>query len=212
MPRLILTHDGAAIREFELNKERITIGRKPHNEIHIDDPTVSGEHAAILTLQHAYVEDLNSTNGTRLNGKKVTKRQLQHGDVIKIGRHEFKFVDDAANNFERTVVLSPEAAAAVENPEAKKPAKKVFVKVIAGPKVGETIVLNKSYTTLGSPGGQVAVIARRGASYFLMPMSGTAKSKPPVLNGNTLGAKSEQLKQGDVIEVSGSQLEFNEEF
>ena len=204
MPRLILT------REFELNKERITIGRKPHNEIHIDDPTVSGEHAAILTLQHAYVEDLNSTNGTRLNGKKVTKRQLQHGDVIKIGRHEFKFVDDVTNNFERTVVLAPETSAEV--PGMTRAPKKVYVKVIAGPKVGETIVLNKSYTTLGSPGGQVAVIARRGANYFLMPMSGTAKSKPPILNGNVLGAKSEQLKQGDVIEVSGSQLEFNEEF
>ncbi len=209
MPRLILMHDGAAIREYDIDKERITIGRKPHNEIHIDDPTVSGEHAAILYLQHTYVEDLNSTNGTRLNGKKITKRQMKHGDVIKIGRHEFKFVDDKANAFERTVVIAPEAAA--EPGSIKKPPRKVYVKVVSGPKTGETIVLNKSYTTLGSPGGQVAVIARRGASYHLMPMSGTAKSRPPVLNGKVLGAKSELLSQGDIIEVSGSQLEFNEE-
>lgn len=208
MPRLILTHDGAAIREYEINKERITIGRKPHNEVHIDDPTISGEHAAVLMLQHAYVEDLNSTNGTRLNGKKITKRQMQHGDVIKIGRHEFKFVDDTANSFDRTVIIAPDTVAPSA---AKKPPKKVYVKVVSGPKTGETIVLNKSYTTLGSPGGQVAVIARRGASYHLMPMSGTAKSKPPILNGKALGAKSELLAQGDVIEVSGSQLEFNEE-
>ena len=88
MPRLILTHEGAAIREFDLDKERITVGRKPHNEIHIDDPTVSGEHAAILHLQHTYVEDLNSTNGTILNGYRLPPDQaypLNTGDEVRFG-------------------------------------------------------------------------------------------------------------------------------
>lgn len=206
MPKLILTHDGAVIKEFELDEERITIGRKPSNKIHIDDPTISGEHAAILMLQHAYVEDLNSTNGTNLNGKPVTKRQLNHGDVIKIGRHEFKFVDDNINQFDRTVMISPQAT----KKEASEAPKKYQVSIISGPKTGEIIVLNKPYTTLGSPGGQVAVIAKRGSNFYLMPMSGTINAKPPVLNNNAIGVKSELLTTGDVIEVSGTQLEFQE--
>ena len=87
MPRVVLTHEGAVLKEYPLDKERTTIGRKPQNDIQLDDPTVSGQHAAIMMLQNAYVEDLNSTNGVVLNGKKVTRRQLNHGDIIKIGRH-----------------------------------------------------------------------------------------------------------------------------
>ncbi len=207
MSKLVLTHDGAVIKEFALDKERLTIGRKPGNDIHIDDPTISGEHAAILMLQHAYVEDLNSTNGTSLNGKPVTKRQLMNGDLIKIGRHEFKFIDENVNEFERTVMISP--------PKNKKdviePAKKYQVSIVSGPKSGEVIALNKPYTTLGSPGGQVAVIAKRGSKFYLMPMSGTINAKPPLLNNTAIGVKSELLSSGDRIEVSGTQLEFQEQ-
>jgi len=207
MPKLILTHDGAVIKEFLLDEERITIGRKPSNAIHLDDPTISGEHAAILMLQHAYVEDLKSTNGTCLNGKPVTKRQLIHGDIIKIGRHEFKFIDDSLNQFDRTVMISP---AATKKETVDEVTKKYQVSIISGPKSGEVIVLNKPYTTLGSPGGQVAVIAKRGSKFFLMPMSGTVNAKPPLLNNNAIGVKSELLTSGDVIEVSGTQLKFQE--
>ena len=207
MPKLILTHDGAVIKEFVLDQERITIGRKPSNTIHIDDPTVSGEHAAILMLQNAYVEDLGSTNGTSLNGKPVTKRQLNHGDMIKIGRHEFKFVDDKTNEFERTVMISPQS----EKKESDDVPKKYQVSIVSGPKKGEVISLSKPYTTLGSPGGQVAVIAKRGSKFYLMPMSGTTNARPPVLNNTAIGVKSELLSPGDVIEVSGTMLEFQEQ-
>ena len=207
MSKLVLTHDGAVIKEFVLDKERLTIGRKPGNDIHIDDPTISGEHAAILMLQHAYVEDLNSTNGTSLNGKPVTKRQLTNGDLIKIGRHEFKFIDENINEFERTVMISPQK----NTKDAAKPPKKYQVLITSGPKTGEVIALNKPYTTLGSPGGQVAVIAKRGSKYYLMPMSGTTNAKPPLLNNTAIGVKSELLSSGDKIEVSGTQLEFQEQ-
>lgn len=206
MPKLILTHDGAVIKEFVLDEERITIGRKPSNAIHIDDPTVSGEHAAILMLQNAYVEDLNSTNGTSLNGKSITKRQLHNGDLIKIGRHEFKFVDDSATQFERTVMIAPQTS----KEDVPATPKKYQVSIISGPKTGEVIALSKPYTTLGSPGGQVAVIAKRGNKFYLMPMSGTTNAKPPVLNNTAIGVKSELLTAGDVIEVSGTQLKFQE--
>lgn len=207
MSKLVLTHDGAVIKEFMLDKERLTIGRKPGNDIHIDDPTISGEHAAILMLQHAYVEDLNSTNGTSLNGRPVTKRQLTNGDLIKIGRHEFKFIDETVNEFERTVMISPPK----NKKDAVEPPKKYQVSIVSGPKNGEVITLNKPYTTLGSPGGQVAVIAKRGSKYYLMPMSGTINAKPPLLNNTAIGVKSELLSSGDRIEVSGTQLEFQEQ-
>lgn len=208
MARLILTHDGAVIREYRLTNERTTVGRKPHNDIHLEDPTVSGDHAVFLKLQHVYVEDLGSTNGVLLNGKRISKRQLNHGDVVKIGRHEFKFVDDAAGEFDKTVMIP--AVAAPVKPQGTAP-KKGFVKVMNGPKAGEQIILNKPYTTLGSPGVQVAVIAKRGNSFFLMPMSGVGdNSNPPKLNNQPIGAQSKPLKSGDVIEVAGTRLQFNE--
>jgi ribosome-associated protein YbcJ (S4-like RNA binding protein) len=207
MPRVVLTHEGAVLKEYPLNKERITIGRKPHNDIQLDDPTVSGQHAAILMLQNAYVEDLNSTNGVLLNGKKVTRRQLNHGDMIKIGRHELKFIDDSAEEFEHTVIIQPETRSAAA--PAAEPIKHYQVRILTGPKSGESINLIKPYTTLGSPGVQVAVVARRGKDYFLMPMSGTGeRGNPPKLNGQSIGANSQRLKEGDTIEVAGTRLEF----
>ena len=206
MARLTLIHEGAVLREYPLTKERTTIGRKPHNDIQLDDPTVSGQHAAVLLLQNVYIEDLDSTNGVILNGKKITRRQLQHGDIIRIGRHELKFMDEKVQDFESTVILTPEKPAAGD----AQPAERYQIRILSGPKAGETIDLVKPYTTLGSPGLQVAVVARRGKDYYLMPMGGTTgdHSNPPRVNGEPLGAGSRKLEAGDTIEVAGSKLQF----
>ena len=205
MARLIITHQGTVIKEFDLSKEKVMVGRKPSNDIILDDPTVSGEHAMFLHMQHTYVEDMNSTNGIKLNGKAVSKRQLNHGDVIQIGQHEFKFIDDAVQDFEKTVVISSPAA---KTTEAPKPVQ-AKVMITKGKKEGETIALNKPYTKLGSA-NQVAIIARRGGSYYLMPMSGgtTAAGPSPKLNGRQIGAESMLLGDGDTIEVAGTELKF----
>lgn len=213
MASLILTHDGAVIREYKLMNERTTVGRKPHNDIHLEDPTVSGDHAVFLKHQHIYVEDLGSTNGVILNGKRITKRQLSHGDMVRIGRHEFKFVDETSGQFDKTVMIQAAAESTKPAPAnaAPKAGKTGTVKVLNGPKNGEQILLNKPYTTLGSPGIQVAVIAKRGSNFFLMPMSGVGeKDNPPRLNNQPIGAQSQALKNGDVIEVAGTKLQFNE--
>ncbi len=208
MARLTLIHEGTVLREFPLTKERTTIGRKPNNDIQLDDPTVSGQHAVVLMLQNAYIEDLNSTNGVILNGKKITRRQLQHGDIIRIGRHELKFMDEKVQDFESTVILSPDKPAAAGEATGAD-GQRYQVKVLSGPKAGETIDLVKPYTTLGSPGLQVAVVARRGKDYYLMPMGGTAGAgNPPAVNGEPLGASSRKLNPGDTIEVAGSKLQF----
>ncbi|MFO7603900.1 MAG: FHA domain-containing protein [Gammaproteobacteria bacterium] len=223
MPKLVLMHDGAVIREYPLNKERITVGRRPNNDIQLDDQTVSGTHAIFLVLHHVYVEDQNSTNGVLLNGKRVGKRQLEHGDMVRIGRHELKFIDDKAQDFERTVIISPGASThaapaspaaspaagtAASSPEAAVSSIPMVVRVVAGPKNGTIIELKKPYTTLGNPGGEMAVIARRGSRFFLMQMQGTASNSPPRLNGELLRAQSQVLTLGDIIEVAGSRLQF----
>lgn len=205
MAKIILTHEGAVIKEFNLDQERTTVGRKPSNDVILDDPTVSGQHAVFLNLQNFYIEDLNSTNGTLLNGKKVNKRQLEHGDVVRIGHHEMKFINEKVQDFESTVIIQADPKIT----ESAAPAVgKAVLKVAGGPKAGAVIELNKPYTTLGNPGGQVAVVARRGANYFLMQMGGTGAKQPPKLNGAEMSAESVQLKAGDIIEVAGSQVEF----
>src|SRR5262245_58592286 len=118
MAKLILSVDGQVLKEFTLSKERTLIGRKPHNDIQIDNLAVSGEHAAIITiLNDSFIEDLNSTNGTVVNGKPIKKHFLQSNDVIEIGKHKLKYFNDApaaaaANDFEKTMIIRRPAAGA----------------------------------------------------------------------------------------------------
>ncbi|MDH4233931.1 MAG: FHA domain-containing protein [Gallionella sp.] len=109
--KLILSMDGAVLKEYPLTKERMTIGRKPQNDIAIDNLAVSGEHAAIVTILHdSFLEDLDSTNGLEVNGNPTKKHFLQNNDVIGIGKYKLKYISDQAPqstpaDFEKTVVL-----------------------------------------------------------------------------------------------------------
>jgi FHA domain len=116
MAKLILSMDGLVLKEIPLSKERTTIGRKPHNDIQIDNLAVSGEHAVIVTvLADSFLEDLGSTNGTFVNGKTVKKHFLQGNDVIELGKYKLKYVSEAlpgaakAADFEKTMILRPGA-------------------------------------------------------------------------------------------------------
>lgn len=210
MAKLILTLDGAVLREFPIDKPRMTIGRKPENDVQLNDATVSGVHAAILLLQHAYIEDLGSTNGTELNGKKVQKRMLTHGDVIRIGQHKFEFVEQQAQDFEKTVVLTREAAPASEPAPAGKTAPNGRVVLLNGPKAGEVVELSRSHTTFGKPGVQVAVIARRGERFVLTPMGGVGQSGgAPRVNEAPVTGSSRTLEPGDIVEIAGIRMRFS---
>src|ERR1039458_4118717 len=113
MARLILSLDGTVLAEYNMNKERYTIGRLPDNDIRIDNPAVSGHHSLIINiLNDSFLEDLNSTNGTYVNGKLIKKHALQHGDVITAGHHQLRFVEDdeaQQDEFEKTMVIPPSA-------------------------------------------------------------------------------------------------------
>ncbi len=112
MARLILSLDGHTLAEYNMNKERYTIGRLPDNDIRIDNPAVSGHHSLIINiLNDSFLEDLNSTNGTYVNGKLIKKHALQHGDIITVGHHQLRFVeeDDQQDEFQKTMVIQPSA-------------------------------------------------------------------------------------------------------
>jgi pSer/pThr/pTyr-binding forkhead associated (FHA) protein len=112
MARLMLSLDGQVLAEYNMNKERYTIGRLPDNDIRIDNPSVSGHHSLIINiLNDSFLEDLNSTNGTYVNGKLIKKHAMQHGDVITVGHHQLRFVDSqsgdsAQEEFEKTMVIN----------------------------------------------------------------------------------------------------------
>ena len=134
MAKLIYSLEGAVLGDFTLDKERITIGRRPSNNIHIDNLAVSGEHAAIVSIgRDSFLEDLDSSNGTLVNGKPIKKHVLQNGDVIEIGKYQLKYVREAVVNtdaaggtedFEKTMIIRPSAMKAMtpENDAAKKQA------------------------------------------------------------------------------------------
>lgn len=124
MAKLVLTLDGALLGEQDLDKELVTIGRRPNNDLHIDNLAVSGSHAVVRTIGNdSFLEDLDSTNGTMVNGKPIKKHILQHGDVIELGKYQIRYVNEAAVNagavggasadFEKTMIIRPSAMKAV---------------------------------------------------------------------------------------------------
>ncbi len=223
---LVLTLNQSVLGEFSLEKERLLIGRKPENDIQVDNLAVSGQHAAIITiLNDSFLEDLDSTNGTFVNGKLVKKHALKHGDVITIGKHELKYVNDDATtddqDFEKTMIIRPgmasHAAAAAKAEETAPPPPAGVgshvaaedmplgkIQVLSGPGAGKELELKKALITLGRPGVQVAVITRRPQGYFITHVEG----KHPLVNGDSIGAQAHALKDHDVVELAGVKMEF----
>jgi pSer/pThr/pTyr-binding forkhead associated (FHA) protein len=223
---LVLTLNQSVLGEFSLDKERLLIGRKPENDIQVDNLAVSGQHAAIITiLNDSFLEDLDSTNGTFVNGKLVKKHALKHGDIITVGKHELKYVNDEATtddqDFEKTMIIRPgmashaaaaaKAAATAPPPPAGVSSQMVDgemplgkIQVLSGPGAGKELELKKALITLGRPGVQVAVITRRPQGYFITHVEG----KHPLVNGDTIGAQAHALKDHDVVELAGVKMEF----
>ncbi len=229
MAKLILSMDGLVLKEIQLSKERLTIGRKPHNDIQIDNLAISGEHAVVVTiLNDSFLEDLNSTNGTLVNGQAIKKHFLRNNDVIELGKYKLKYMSDlqagaSSGDFEKTTVLRPGMAKLPAEmqlaptdtpprpvapppppaPPAGPPA--AAIQLLNGANAGKELELTKTLTTLGKPGLQVAVIARRPHGYFITHVEGT---QFPVVNGVALDAQAHPLGDHDVIEIAGIKMEF----
>jgi pSer/pThr/pTyr-binding forkhead associated (FHA) protein len=233
MAKLVLSYNGEPVKEYELDKETLRIGRKSTNDIHIENLAVSGNHARILTiLNDTFIEDLNSTNGTYVNGNKITKHALQNGEVIVIGKHELIYENASTasgeSEFEKTMIIRPDADGMPETEEADKDIEKSIgkiaadlatagsstsgpgpakLKLISGTNSGKELQLTKILTTLGKPGVQVAAITRRPKGYFLIVVDAGKDKKMPLVNNAEIG-KQHPLSDGDVIEVAGVKMGF----
>ena len=240
MAKLILSMDGLVLKEITLSKERMTIGRKASNDVQIDNLAISGEHAAVVTiLNDSFLEDLNSTNGTLVNGQPAKKHFLKNGDFIELGKYKLKYVAEQvqhvdAADFEKTMVLRPNAlkqappetrptpvtdeagksfgdtlagraAFQPAAPASAAPALAGVIQILNGANAGRELELTKTLTTLGKPGVQVAVIAKRPQGYFITHVEG---AHFPVINGQKIDAQANQLKDHDVIEIAGIKMEF----
>ncbi len=241
MAKLILSMDGLVLKEIPLVKERMTIGRRASNDIQIDNLAISGEHAAVVTiLNDSFLEDLNSTNGTLINGQPAKKHFLKNNDVIELGKYKLKYLAEHiqpadSTDFEKTMVMRPrpmQAPGAGEAPEAAAEPRNSFndtmagqmprpaapppapaapvattgaIQILNGANAGRELELTKTLTTLGKPGVQVAVIAKRPQGYFITHVEG---AQFPVVNGQAIDVQAHHLADHDVIEIAGIKMEF----
>lgn len=206
MPKMIVSIDGVVIKEVQLTKDRTTLGRRPYNDIVIDNLAVSGEHAVMqMSGMDVFLEDLNSTNGTYVNGKAIKKQQLQNGDAVEIGKYKIKFVHEGASEtYEKTTVIN--AGSVVEAGESQgAPLGNAAIKVMSGTAAGREVPLVKVVTTIGKPGVAVAAITRRPHGYVMALVEGTQK---PTINGSPIGTDAVNLHHGDLLELAGTQMQF----
>jgi pSer/pThr/pTyr-binding forkhead associated (FHA) protein len=215
MPKMIVSIDEVVIKEVQITKDKTTLGRRPYNDIVIDNLAVSGEHATIqMAGGEVAIEDLNSTNGTYVNGKAIKKQTLQNGDSIEIGKYKIKFVGDgAADNFDKTMVVKAQPAAAAAPREATPSSfgapmsavQNAAVKVLSGAAAGREVPLTKVVTTIGKPGVAVAAITKRQHGFVVHHVEGGGN---PTLNGAPISSEPVSLKNGDLIELAGTQMQF----
>ena len=231
MGKLVVSLDGVVIKEVQITKDKTTLGRRPYNDIVIDNLAVSGEHAVLQMVgADVFIEDLNSTNGTYINGKAIKKQLLTHNDTVEIGKYKIKYLGEDGNDYEKTLIMRPAAsqqaagyappAYAAQNPQmsghpglgsggpaaaAAHSGSAALIKVLNGAAAGREVVLTKIVTTVGKPGVQVASITKRPTGYAFAHVEGANK---PSINGSPLVGDSMPLRNGDVIELAGTQMQF----
>lgn len=218
MPKLIMTLDGAVIREYAMDKDSLSIGRKHGNDIQLNDLTVSGRHSLITMMgEHAYIDDLGSTNGTLLNGARVAKSVLKHGDVIQVGNYQFTFFDNEETEYEPTMFLRAEiedTQIIQTNPPSPSDAKGeplAAVKIIGGPLKDKVLELRKPFNTLGFNGIKMAMIARNPNGYTISSIKSSKlrrENDAPTVNEKEITEEAMLLKNHDIIALAGTQMEF----
>ena len=219
MPKMIVSIDDVVIKEVQFTKDRTTLGRRPYNDVVIDNLAISGEHAVIqMSSGQVYIEDLNSTNGTNLNGKTIKREMLRNNDTIEIGKYKIKYVDEkAADPADKTAGVQARPAATVVPAAPAMPmapayaatevgnASPASIKVLSGAAAGREVPLTKVVTTIGKPAVAVAAITKRHHGYVVHHVEGGGN---PTLNGTPITADPVALKNGDLIELAGTQMQF----
>ena len=218
--KLIISKDSQEVKQVPLERTSMTIGRKHVNDIHLDDLSVSGSHAKILTVGNdSFIEDLGSTNGTFLNGSKIDKSPLRDKDLIKIGSYELKYlrgIASADDDMEKTVIIQAGSVAMTDPAKAAKPAgvaapvasdkAEAKLTVVDGPSKGKFMSLSGIITRIKGPKGQSNVISKKDDGYYLL--NTLPESLAPTVNGKTVGVGSTKLADGDIISMGDNQLRF----
>lgn len=217
MAKLILTLDGAVIREYEIDKDSISIGRKHGNDVQLNDLTVSGRHALITQIgEHAYVDDLGSTNGTLLNGGRIAKSQLKHGDTIQTGNYQFTYFCDQDNDYEPTMFIRAEIedTQVIDTSSASimtKGEPLAGVRIMNGPMAKKVLELRKPFNTLGFNGNKLAMISRNINGYTISAIKpGNIRNavETPLLNKVPLSLDPISLNDHDILELADTKMEF----
>jgi pSer/pThr/pTyr-binding forkhead associated (FHA) protein len=230
--KLILKFKDTVISEFELNQEETTVGRKEENTIHVDNLAVSSRHARILKIgKKVILEDLGSTNGTQVDGKDITKHVLKHGDVVTVGKHTLTFVcldgeeipevpQAEESDMDKTMIISSAAREEMlgDSGVEKKPEMVLGgIQYLSGPLMGKSMDLKASLTSMGKGsnckikvkgmlvGKQAAVFTRRPTGYHITHLEGMSKTK---VNGDAITGAPRVLKDGDIIELADTKMQF----
>lgn len=235
MPTLVISIDGAVIKEVQLTKERTTLGRRPYNDIVIENLAVSGEHAVItLADGKVSIEDLRSTNGTYVNGRAIQKQILLNGDLLDIGRYKIRFLDtviadsdapagvaikkalahiseEADSDYSKLTTPSgfgeiSSFASTIQGSLSALPERRAVIRMLSGSLAGKEVPLFKVVTTLGKPGVAIASITQKPHGFVLTQLEGASEDLK--LNGQIVGPMSVPLLNGDTVELAGSSMRF----
>lgn len=189
--RLVLSFGDLVLRSFPVAGQSLTIGRRPYNDIALDDLTVSGEHAVILTgAGKRVVKDLDSRNGTLVNGEPIRSHLLAHGDLIEVGIYRLRYL-----------VEHRDAPALPSQPIGTL----AWLEWLTGPQRGTGQPIDRPIVPIAGAGNQVAVVTRRRNGFFVTHLEGLAF---PLVNGDSTGLGAHPLADGDLIELSGTMLRF----
>ena len=221
MAKLVLSAGGSVVFQCFVDKGRLSVGRDPTNQIVIDDPSVSREHAAIVAVGNDHIlEDLASANGTFVNGKRRSRRILQHGDVVAFGAFNLRYLNPktaAEVELDRTMLIEgiaeaqaglPADGEALPVPRTRATRIKFpngRVHMVTGPRAGTTIELDRVVARFGKPGHRSAVLVRRPHGYFLAHVEGRRAAR---VNGQPAGREARRVNDGDVIEVADEKFQF----
>ncbi len=227
MAKLVLSTEGTVVFQCFLDHERLQIGRLPTNQVMIDDPHVGAAHAAIVPVGNDHIlENMHNVTGTFVNGTRVERHILQHGDVIEFGTYNLRYLNPRAameTSLDRTMIITGLKPQTVLAPDDARPspeslrvptaratrshATKGRIVLRAGPRAKTTVELDRVVTLVGMPGMQLAVITRRPHGYFLTHVEG---GKMPKVNGRRIDREARQLRDGDDIEVGGETMRFKQ--
>jgi FHA domain len=228
MAKLVLSTAGTVVFQCFLDDDRISIGRRALNHVVIDDAAVSLAHSAIVPVGNDHIlEDLGSASGTWVNGTRIERHILQHGDVIEFGPHYLRYLNPRAStaiDFDRTMVFAglhapgiptsnepPLPPASVHVPTARPGRSRTprgRVTITAGPRARSTLELDRVVTLFGMPGVQLAVVTRRPHGFFITHVEG---ERFPRVNGRRIDGEPRQLRGGDEFEVGGERVEFRQD-